>query len=215
MAAGAAVLAVCTGNICRSPFTELLLARALTRAGYDLTVASRGTRAMIGRPMASGMNGPAAAQGLDGSAHTAAQLERDDVASATLVLGLALDHRRDAVALLPRASRRTFTLLEFARLLEDAADAGTLSPKAVEPVETTAPRTLDDLAAYVAAAADRRGFAISPDDPRDDEVFDPYGLGEDDYAESAALMVAAVDRIEAVLTGAYAPAAAPEVPADA
>ncbi|WP_170144128.1 hypothetical protein [Calidifontibacter indicus] len=45
----ARILVVCTGNICRSPYIERVLATQLAGRGY--TVESAGTRALVDYPM--------------------------------------------------------------------------------------------------------------------------------------------------------------------
>jgi len=192
------ILVVCTGNICRSPVAEALLRSALGRVAaasgdsgwLAIEVSSGGTMAMVGRPIEPAMAAALGATELEASGHVASQVDRDRIAGADLVLGLAREHRRDLVAMLPSASRRIFTLGEFARLLEDAADAGTIE---------LADGATSVIAAAADAAAMRRGFAIAPDDPTVDDVIDPYGRSPDVYASSASTIQELVHRIERVL----------------
>src|SRR5215204_3965961 len=46
------ILAVCTGNVCRSPAVERLLA---TKLGPTITVSSAGTHALVGHPISEPM----------------------------------------------------------------------------------------------------------------------------------------------------------------
>jgi len=202
------VVFVCTGNICRSPFAERALRGAFQRLGADgrrdwpedIEVASAGTVAMVGAPMDRGMAELADRHRIPADGHVARQLDRDLVASADLLLGLAREHRRDIVTTLPNASRRAFALQEFVRLAEDARDSGVL---AFDPA-ATAPETM---AALVEAAVSRRGFAPPPEDPADDDIPDPYGRPAEVYELSASAIVEAVRRLEDVLVDGPARAA--------
>lgn len=85
------VLAVCLGNICRSPTAEAALREAADEAGIELDVRSGATGAWhVGEPPDARMRAVAAAAGLhlDG---TATQVSADDLAEADLVL--AMDRR--------------------------------------------------------------------------------------------------------------------------
>jgi len=198
------ILTVCTGNICRSPFAERLLRSAFDRIAVEsgdhgfverIEVGSAGTRGMVGSPMTPEMIEVAELHGAVADGHVARQLDADLVRSADLVLALTRSHRREVVELLPRASRTTFALTEFARLLDDAAAAGLVRWDSSLPFE----QAFVDL---VDAAASRRGFVPLLDDPALDDVVDPYGLDRVVYDESAAQIAAAVSRIEAVVSAA-------------
>ena len=164
------VLVVCTGNICRSPYTERLLRVAFARIGAALgpgwaegvEVTSAGTHAMVGRGIEPPMAALAEAKRVPASGHTARQLDERLIDEADLVLAATRDHRRDTVRMLPRASRHVFALGEFARLLEDAAQAG-----AISIADPCSPRAA--LEEIVEAAASRRGFTPAPDDPQVDD----------------------------------------------
>ena len=118
---GFAILTVCSGNICRSPLAEQLL-RAGLSDWADLTVSSAGTIAMEGDKMPDEAAALSVRYGGSPSAHAARQLIEAQIRQADLVLGMSRDHRRAVVQLLPSASRYTFTLREFARLVVGATD---------------------------------------------------------------------------------------------
>jgi len=222
------VLVVCTGNICRSPFTAQLFAESIGRIGdavgdasarETVEVISAGTHALAGRPIEPAMAVFLRAYGAEAREHAARQLEADLVRDADLVLALTRDHRRDIVRMLPAASRRVFALGEFTRLLEDARAAGVLelagvgagagAGAAVGTLETAGAEPGAGAATAAAilreaaeAAAMRRGWAIAPDDPAADDVVDPYGRDDAVYRAAAEQMVEHVGRIEAAILGA-------------
>lgn len=180
------VLAVCTGNICRSPLAALVLANEL-REFPQVTVSSAGTHALVDQPMTDEMRAVAERLGLaGGSAHRARQLTRAMIAEADLILGLSREHRRSVVELDPRVLRRTFTLREFARLsaaldTDLTADSGRLRADG-DPA---------DAPALAAAAAARRGLMPAPHRAEDDDVIDPYGRSAAIYDRCADQLVPA------------------------
>lgn len=109
------IVVVCTGNICRSPVAEGVLRDLLP---HELSVSSAGTHAEEGSPAApEAIEFVARAVGtvLD---HTARQLTRAHAESSSLLLTMTVEHRAWIARLAPRTVRRTFTLEEFAVLLE-------------------------------------------------------------------------------------------------
>ena len=114
-AAGPSILVVCTANQCRSPLTASLLERALRARSIEANVTSAGTRAVAGAAVTTGTLD--AARGLDAdlSEHRATRLSRTATRGADLVLGLAREHVREAVAIDAHAWRKTFTLKELVR----------------------------------------------------------------------------------------------------
>ena len=98
------ILAVCTGNVCRSPMAELLLRDwADPRAG--LQVASAGTQALVGRPVDDGTAAVLAQLGLDPSRHRARQVTPAMAAGADLILTAERAHRDRIIRDLPGAFR--------------------------------------------------------------------------------------------------------------
>lgn len=89
------VIAVCTGNICRSPMAELMLAAALEREGLDglVTVDSAGTTGYeAGRPIDPRAARRLAATQLGSEHHVAREWEPDWFRSRDLILALDIDH---------------------------------------------------------------------------------------------------------------------------
>lgn len=182
------VLVVCTGNICRSPLVERLLAHGL--AGSDVEVSSGGTRAMVGEEMQPQSEEILEGYGGQAEGFVARLLTREMVAEADLVLALTRRHRSEIVQLHPRATRYTFTLRELARLLPS-------QPPAAEPLPGGTPG--ERLAALVPLAVSRRGL-VHPESPADDDVVDPYRRPQAVYDEMAAALVPAVRAIVDAVT---------------
>ncbi len=116
------ILFVCTGNICRSPFAEVLTRHLLAERGAAAwcTVASAGADAVVGATMHPMSRVELAGWGLDGDAadiFVARQVDRSMLETADLVLGATPGHRAGAVRMWPGALATAFSVLEFARLI--------------------------------------------------------------------------------------------------
>jgi protein-tyrosine phosphatase len=177
-----AILCVCTGNVCRSPAAERLLTSTF---GESVAPASAGTHALVGQPISPPMGALLASAGADPGGFAARSLVEPLVKSAELILTMTQDQRGDVVEMWPKAVRRTFTLKEFARLL------AAVDPRRL-PDNSVAERLRD---AVPLAAAQRRQV----DDPRVDEVVDPYGLADEVYAAAFADIQSAVTQIAVIL----------------
>jgi protein-tyrosine phosphatase len=173
------ILCVCTGNVCRSPVAERLLA---ARLGPSVTVTSAGTLGLTGRAIEPAMAAHLAALGLSDVGFTARRLTAADLGRADLVLGLTRDHRADAVEMAPSTVRRAFTLLEFARLLGQ-----------IHPDELPEGTAADRLRTATPLAAARRRMISGPIDT--DDVVDPYRLAQEVYDQSFSAIRIAVDAI--------------------
>jgi protein-tyrosine phosphatase len=181
------ILIVCTGNICRSPFAEILtrhlLAEALGAAhATRFTVASAGTRALTGWGMDEQSRAELAPWGLDGASadgFAARQLGVADVHAADLVLTAERHHRAYVVALEPRALRRTFCLRELSRLL------------GANPVTGLPADPVDRARAMVSAAAETRGLS-SYASVENDALPDPIGQPPAAHHRTARLIAASV-----------------------
>lgn len=183
------ILTVCTGNICRSPLAEQLLAARLADA--DVACESAGTAALVGQPMDGRAADYSRAHGGDPSRHRAAQLTPDRVREADLVLAATRAHRRAVVETLPRATQYAFTLREFARLLGglDADDYAR-----IDGHDEPAGR----LGELIASAAAHRGITVPPA-AADDDIVDPFRQTDAVYAQSVEQVLAAVERIAPAL----------------
>lgn len=192
------VLVVCTGNICRSPAAERLLAAGLGAAyrGRDgaggltpaIEIGSAGTGALVGHPMTDEMAEMVAAQGVDPRGFEARQLVPGLVQQADLVLALTRRHRSAIVEMVPSAVRRTFTLRELARLVTD------VDPATLPGANAT---TADRIRTLVPVAASRRGLMAHR--PVDDDVVDPYRGDAALYRQSFTQLLPAVETIVAAV----------------
>ena len=181
------VLVVCTGNICRSPAVERLLAAELG-AGPEVRVASAGVGAVVGAPIAEPMAALLRDAGASPDDFAARQLTEPMLREADLILALTRAHRSRIVGLYPRAVRRTFTLRELARL------AGRVDPAAL-PAGTSGER----LAALLPLATAQRGMRAGA--PDQDDVVDPYGGSEALYRRAFDELRPAVLQIARVVRG--------------
>lgn len=168
------VLFVCTGNICRSPLGERLLAARLHSSEFEVT--SAGVMALVGQ----GMDPDAALQlhalGGDDTGFVARQITEAMIGSADLVLAATRAHRERILGERPGALRRTFTILEFADLVGSARGS-----------------TPQEIVTW--ASRHRSASSLT-----DIDIPDPYRGGDALHALAAGLINGAVDRIAAAFT---------------
>lgn len=182
------MLFLCTGNICRSAYGHRALRARLIDAGRgDVPVASAGVqvnpRLRVPPPLVSLAEG-AGIRGL--SAHAPEQVGAVAMAEAGLVLTATQEHMRLALREVPRAISRTFTILEFAALVErmdERTDGEWIEPGA-------------GIVALARAASRHRSLARATGETID--IADPYGGPVEGYAE----MVEALDAALAPITSA-------------
>jgi protein-tyrosine phosphatase len=161
------VLVVCTGNVCRSPYIAAELQRALP----DLSVASAGTSALVGKIPGELVLRALEARGpLDRELVAARRISKAMVRRAALIVTATRAHRAAVVALDRSAADRAFTLKELARVM---ASAGT-------------GLGVTGVAARAAEAARTEAF------DHDDDLADPYGLEWPAYETMAAEVDAAL-----------------------
>ncbi len=142
------ILAVCIGNVCRSPLIERLLARDLADAPLTFEVSSAGIRAMVGESMEPHAADQLRALGGDPEGFVARQVQASMVRDAALVLVATENVRQRVLEEAPMGLRRTFTVREFAYLVEhegiDAAESfEKLIADAARRRSTTAGKDLD------------------------------------------------------------------------
>lgn len=114
------VLFVCTANICRSPFMELVAGSLAAPLAGGVRFGSAGTHGLDGTPMDPVMAAELEDRGLDPSGFRSRRLTPGLVAEADLVLTAGRSHRRFVLEEQPLAFRHTFTLAHFAELVAAA-----------------------------------------------------------------------------------------------
>jgi protein-tyrosine phosphatase len=181
------ILVVCTANICRSPMIERMLRHALAdrlgAAASSFDVTSAGTWGHDGPTMHEFSAQVLTDRGIDAAGFTPRVLVEAMVAGSDLVLTAAREHRAAVVTLCPSATRRAFTLREFARLASPVTAA---ELPAGDPV--TRARVL------VEEAAGNRGL-VPLDRSDDDDLADPIGRPLTAYRETAVRVAAAIEAL--------------------
>lgn len=178
------ILMVCLGNVCRSPLAERLLRHRLEGLPGDVAagthVSSAGVRAMVGSPVQPDAAAELRRLGGDARDFTARQVTPVMVTEADLVLTATRSLRSRVLEDAPRALKRTFTLREFAALVDRDGDA---APPGHGPQD------------LVAAAAAWRGSVLLDDY----DVPDPMGRPPEVHREVAQLIDTACTTIARVL----------------
>lgn len=182
----------------------MLVHRLRDRLGRDLadaafSVTSAGTYGLVGEPIEPTALGVLRAYGVAPDGFAARALVADHVSAADLVLGATREHRAAAVTLLPRASGRTFTIREFARLAVAAVDAGAVEAGA-SGEDVGADALADRARRVVTAAAGQRGY-VRPDGPDADDVADPYRREAAAFERAGEHIHTAVEAIVDALAG--------------
>lgn len=187
---GFTVLAVCTGNVHRSPLAAVMLQRWASwylpaDVATHVVVGSAGTRPPVGAPIGTLPRLIAESLGGDPTAHRARRLTDDLIAGADLVLAASHTHRDDLLTRVPSAMRRTFTFREAGRTAELLGTR-------------PAPGGVADLRRTVADLAANR---VPPRRSGDDDVIDPQGLQDDAYFQMAREQVPALAALASTLFG--------------
>lgn len=167
------VLFVCTGNICRSALGERLLARKLSSLNTALSLSSAGTHALLGGAVPQEIIDFAASKNTNFAGHNPQDLTAAKIDSADLILTAERSHRSEVVSLSPRASAKTFTIKQFARLCDEFdsyVQSGEIS--LAEPISP---------ADLISEIADFRSIASPIDEAASDDVADPYRRSQEAY----------------------------------
>lgn len=172
------ILFVCTANICRSPYAHLRCADELARVGVvDIAVSSAGVSAIPGHAVATEMVDILRDRDVDGSGWRSRRLSSPDVLGADLILTATREHRAAVVRSAPAALKRTFTLLQFQRLLATA-----------EIDDPTAASGTEAVSKLVEAANAARGRSV----PGEDDLADPWQRPHREYVAAAELTESAL-----------------------
>jgi len=177
------ILVVCTRNACRSPMIERILLAALNSHWPDdqgVQVHSAGTHAAIGSSMHPLARAVLDDRGLSADFHSQ-PLSEKMIRQADLILTGDRGHRASVVTAVPSAVRRTYCLLQLARL----ADA---TPR--QPVADAVSAIRHLLASTPYALAHAR-----PGPPTADDLADPIGKRKRAYQQCAQQIDNAVERI--------------------
>jgi protein-tyrosine phosphatase len=163
------ILLVCTANMCRSPMAQAILSGLLAQRGIAAEVISAGLL-QAGQPMApeafDALGGEGAAMG----SYRSRSLVAEDGSWADLVLGMAREHVREVVVLVPEAWGYTFTLKELVRRGEVHGPRGPGQPLRSWLAEVSVDRQRSDLLGAATV----------------DDVADPMGGPPGRFAETAA-----------------------------
>jgi protein-tyrosine phosphatase len=195
------VLTVCTGNICRSPFAEVILQDELGARG--VRVASAGVRALIDDPMTPEAQQLARQYGVPEeliSGHRARWLNESHLVEPDLILAMTREHRRAVVELAPAQVRRTFTVRELARLAQQVPDE-----EARRIADAAGSDPAERLAALLTHLTGVRGELDPPAEPGEDDVVDPYRRSWAVYEQMAAEMMPALGEVVRILNLATDP----------
>jgi protein-tyrosine phosphatase len=185
------VLIVCTGNLCRSPMAQAVLrsgldARLAPSAPRRQSVASAGVRAPHDAPLERNTHPVLAERGIPLDGLSSRRLQLSMVESAGLVLTASRSQRLVVGQELPEAYGRTYTLREFADLLQE-----------VDPAELPAD-PVQRAARVVALAREIRGVrAPLPADSID--IDDPIGQRLPSFRRCLDAVLAAVSPVVDVL----------------
>ncbi|MGH1525239.1 hypothetical protein ACRAWC_14830 [Leifsonia sp. L25] len=184
------ILAICTGNICRSPAMDLLLAHELAvadSAARRFAVSSAGTHAMTGWPVNPPMGRLLEADGISVDGFVARQADPAMLTGSGLILTATREHREWVVHRAPSTVRRAFALTEFADAVRNTDPAAHDPAGLVEWAAAHRPP-----AGVVSHSATRRGYA-------EGDILDPYGLGDAAFDAAFAQITAATRVIAAAL----------------
>ncbi|MDN4641341.1 low molecular weight phosphatase family protein [Agreia sp. PsM10] len=189
------VLFVCTGNICRSPIAEQLFRAQTGLLSGLISTSSAGTYAMSGQAMTEQAAALSRRYNGDPSQHRASELTLARIKEANLIVTMTRQHRAEVVSMLPRASRKTFTLRELDRLI------GTYRDLEPEPWDLPRLASVGTLDAFILGVAAKRGFSTSVVSPTDDDILDPYRRSQEVYDEAGLLISQSIRELsQAIIT---------------
>jgi protein-tyrosine phosphatase len=169
------LLFVCTGNLCRSPMAATVARNVLAGRTEAVNVISAGLL-RPGEPATDEAVNVMGRRGLDLSTHRSRRVGDALVPAPDLIVGMAREHARAVVDVIPGLFPRTFTLKEF------VARALSVGPR-------QAGETLDT---YLVRVGTDRGFGALVGSSSADDVADPIGCDLRTYERCATEIEAAV-----------------------
>jgi protein-tyrosine phosphatase len=177
------ILTVCTGNICRSPVAERLLQAGLDQVlpgGFE--VRSAGTRALVGDPVQPLSADIIHTFGGTAEGFAARQLSGKILRNVDLVLTMTSGHRGEVLQLDASLLKRTFTIREFARMLDVLEEREGQAPQGAGLNGERLAANTKLWRKLPARAASVRHLALAPD-AADNDVVDPYRRSADYYRQ--------------------------------
>lgn len=180
------ILTVCTGNVCRSPVAERLLQAGLDQVlpgGFE--VRSAGTRALVGHPVQPLSADIIHTFGGTSEGFAARQLTGKVLRKVDLVLAMSSAHRGEVLQLDASLLKRTFTIREFARMLDVLQDREGLGVQPGPGIQFIGDRinaNTDLWRSLPARAASVRHLSLAPE-ATDNDVIDPYRRSADYYRQ--------------------------------
>lgn len=159
----ARVIMVCTGNICRSPYGERIL--AMYFPPQEVTVTSGGLGAVVGADIEQQVKNLMPERTLR-TRHQASMLEPHHIESADVIFTMTKEQRADTVKMVPRSVRKVYTLREAARMIMSNPHLST--PASPREAFKAMPDTLTPL----------RGTQQAR---QTDDVADPYRKSDDAF----------------------------------
>lgn len=189
------VMFVCTGNICRSPMGELLLAKYLSDT--SVMVSSAGTHGLPMHEMDPSSARLMRSVGIEPGGFRSRRLTKPLAQSADLILCFEKSQRKDIVTLAPTAVRYTFLLGDFANMCEYCARNGLVKGLTIQ----------ERLQSVIDASS-----IIRPMLPKPQDIADPHGKEFDKFQLAANQTNHALRRILASMRKHYGVPKAPVRP---
>lgn len=181
------ILIVCTGNVCRSPAAEFLLADRLGATAKKFTIRSAGTRAVAKVPIDPIICSVLRRRGIETIHFSSRELDVRMLESADLILTASTNHRAAVARLLPSALHKTLTLKQLARYAPFILESGGCPSDVTERIP------------WILAAVPRARARARKDD--DDSIADPRGKSRRQYEAAIDELEQACSMIAPLLTG--------------
>jgi protein-tyrosine-phosphatase len=153
-------LAVCTGNICRSPMAEGILKKVLEGSGAAL-VSSSGTHALVGNPASEFSVIASGESGIDIWRHRAKMLTPEMIESSDIILCMERSHVERILSIDVSVHERVFNLADFSdgRRLRNIADPYGCSLREYRECFRDIRRCIDNFLADYAGRNAGKGFS--------------------------------------------------------